>query len=86
MYVCMVGNAPEKLLLLAENGLSLGIGKVCFNQDIIHGQTIPTDHIKLLIDYIKPGTKPPLPTRFDDEDLCVGQFALWPRHLTKSST
>lgn len=82
----MAGNAAKKLVLLSKNGLSVGIGKVCLEQDIIHGQSIPTDHIKLIIDYIKPGTKPLFPTKFDNDELCIGEFTLWPRYLTKSAT
>ena len=37
-------------------------------------------------DYVKPGTKPLLPTKFDDDEIHIGQFAIWPRHLTKSPT
>ena len=85
--VCIAGDPAKnsKLVLLTKDGLSVEIGDVCLEQDVLHGRSIPREYIKIQIDYIKPGTRPLFATRFDDDKLSTDQFTLWPRHLTKSS-
>ena len=56
--VCIAGDPAKnsKLVLLTKDGLSVGIGDVCLEQDVLHGRSIPREYIKIQIDYIKPGT------------------------------
>jgi len=63
----------------------VGLGKVVDSHSI-HGHNLPPAHIKVLIEYIKPGITPPVPMPFDDNELCSGQFAVWPKRLTSCAT
>jgi len=76
----------SKLVLLSESTRQLvGLGKVCSDQAMIHGHVVPHGFVKVIIDYIKPGTKPPHPMAFDEDELYSGQFAVWPKHWTKNA-
>ena len=82
----MLEGGADKLVLLSEHGLPVGIGEVCLDQAMIHGQCVPSNYIKIAVEYVKPGTKPALPLTFDDDELCAGQFTIWPKRLTKNAT
>lgn len=81
------GGVEGKLVLLSENSKQpVGLGKVCADQERIHGHEVPHGFVKVVIEYIKPGIKPPFSLPFDDEVIYCGQFALWPKHFTTSAT
>lgn len=86
-HTCSVTvNSNEKLVLLAEGSKQpVGLGSVCVDQEIIHGHVVPQNHVKILIEYIKPNIKPPYPLPFDDEVLYCGQFTVWPKHCTSNA-
>lgn len=73
-------------MLLSESRQPVGLGKVCPDQEMIHGHVIPHGHIKVLIEYIKPKIKPPFPMPFDDNELYSGQFTVWPKECTTNAT
>lgn len=76
----------NQLVLLSEGRQPVGLGQVCQDQEIIHGHVIPRGHVKVLIEYIKPNTRPPYPMPFDDnEQLHCGQFTVWPKHCTTNA-
>ena len=77
---------PRQLVLLSECKQPIGLGKVCDDQEKIHGHQIPYGHIKVILEYIKPQTRPPVPMAFDDEELQCGQFCVWPIRCTNSAT
>jgi len=81
---CEILITAGTVVLLSEHGLPVGMGKVC-PENVIHGHEIPNNHIKVMIDYIKPGIKPPFQMPFDDDELCTAQFTVWPKHCTKSA-
>lgn len=77
------------MVLLAEGSRQpVGLGTVCAGHDqrMIHNHNVPDGYIKVVIDYIKPKTRPPYPMPFDEEELHCGQFAVWPKHCTTSAT
>ena len=81
-----IGGVEGKLVLLSESSRQpVGLGTVCRVQDTIHGHAIPHGFVKVMIEYIKPGIKPPFSLPFDDEVIQCGQFALWPKHCTSSA-
>ena len=84
---CPVVVNTNKVVLLAEGSRQpVGLGTVC-DQGTIHNHRVPDGYIKVIIDYIKPKTRPPLPMPFDDEEeLYCGQFAVWPKHCITSAT
>ena len=48
--------------------------------NFVHGHQTREDCVKVVIDYIQPGTNPPYPSAFDeDEPLIAGQFTMWPK-------
>ena len=48
--------------------------------DLVHGRKMREDCVKVMIDYIQPGTDPPYPSAFDEnEPLVAGQFTMWPK-------
>ena len=58
----------------------MGCGKIMKDTDLVHGQKVRDDCVKVVIDYIQPGTNPPYPSVFDeDEPLMAGQFTMWPK-------
>ena len=81
------GGVEGKLVLLSESSRQpVGLGKICPDQDTIHGHVVPRGFVKVMIEYIKPEIKPPFPLPFDDEVIYCGQFTLWPTHCTTSAT
>ena len=43
----------------------VGLGKVCEDQNMMHGHEIPHGYVKVLIEYVKPNIALPLPLPFD---------------------
>ena len=79
--------AEDTLVLLSRNRQPVGLGKICPEQEIIHGHIIPHGYVKVIIEYIKPNIRPPFPMAFDDEDdeIHFGQFLIWPKQYTTSA-
>ena len=79
--------AENMLVLLSRNREPVGLGKVCPEQETIHGRVIPHGHVKVSIEYIKPNITPPVPVAFDDEDdeIHCGQFLIWPKQYTTNA-
>lgn len=59
----------------------VGCGKVVHSDaHLVHGRKVREDCVKVIIEYIQPGTSPPCPSAFDeDEALVAGQFTMWPK-------
>ena len=48
--------------------------------NLVHGQVLKEECVKVIINYVKPETYPPRPSAFDaDEPLAAGQFTMWPK-------
>ena len=76
----------NKVVLLSVGSRQpVGLGKVCNDQDMIHGHEIPHGHVKVLIEYIKPNIPPPFPLPFDGNELDCGQFSVWPKQFITSA-
>jgi len=82
--VCIV-NQDGMVVLLSQHKQPVGLGKIVKDQVDTHLQLIPTGYIKVSIEYVQPGTKPPIASTFDGEELETGQFTNWPRALTTSA-
>lgn len=82
-----LGSVEGKVVLLSESSRQpVGLGKICPEQDRIHGHMIPDGYVKVLIEYIKPKIKPPFQLPFDDDELHCGQFTIWQKTCTTSAT
>ena len=70
----------EVITLYNKHHQAVGCGKIVLQDaDLVHGRKM-RDCVKVIIDYVQPGTDPPYPSAFDEnEPLVAGQFAMWPK-------
>ena len=60
----------EVVTLYNKHGQPVGCGKtVLEDANFVHGHQTREDCVKVVIDYIQPGTNPPYPSAFDEDDI-----------------
>ncbi len=69
--------------LLAEDGKVVGTATT-LTGDQLHGKTIPSGWLRVVIKHIYDGVRPRFETAFDEQFLCVGNITAWPTNQVKS--